>query len=86
MAMRLPPGYALYRFPSQNLFHNFAQDTGHGSHCQYLERGVLAGIHEGEDGEDSWPARYARHWGARRCREQPPGAPAPTRARKREKG
>lgn len=70
----LPIGYAIYRFPSVKKFHAFAQHTGHGSHCAYRERGVLAGIYEGDAGY-SEAAAWARAYGATRCREQPATAP-----------
>lgn len=70
--MKLPPGYAIYRFPSHKSFHDFAQMTGHGSHCQYLEKGVLVGICEIEDEKGFCEARaFARRHGAVRCRKQP---------------
>lgn len=71
----LPPGYSLYRFPSVKRFHDFVQETGHGSNCQYTHRGVIAAIYDELDtlprGTSTKPASYARYHGAKRLREQP---------------
>ena len=77
----LPPGYALWKFKTHKDFHDFAQLTGHGSNCSYLEKGVIAAVYEGSDvvrspsqrGLDflNEPAFWARHYGATRLRKQP---------------
>ena len=72
MIDRIPPEYAVYRFPSQIRFHDFAQITGHGSICQYLDKGVLACIYEGRDERGcSELLAIAARYGAIRCKKQP---------------
>lgn len=71
----LPPGYSLWRFPSQKSHEDFAQFTGHGSMFQVLGDGVAVAIYDEcrpkhEDGCTE-VASWAAFYGAKRMRKQP---------------